>query len=791
MKTFKSLVTESSKDTIVLAFGRMSPPTIGHGLLVQKVRDIAKEHGAPYAVYLSKTQDKKKNPLSVDRKVYWAKKMFPGAIIFPATDQIRTFIELVASFSGRYKNLIFVAGSDRVAEYQTLLDRYNGKDFKFDSITVASAGQRDPDADGAAGMSATKMRNAAATGDGRTFRLGTGLNQMDSDKMMHEVRAGMGIKPVTESNPTISKERNAFFLGETFREGEFVSCLTDTESKLYEILDRGTNYVTVADTRTGDISKKFINTLLVVENSMSESAYDANQICFKGYLTSYEFNMNEEVRTSFCETIRRLEEGDISDSIAIMKAIRAVDSALNGIDEQKSWETARASLSRANEMNNHTYLHPIQEETANIKVSDKLRVASVIADTLGSDSTGTNSAVIVNNALRKVRSNSAMRRGESLKIIARMLELADQVGIGYDKNILKDMAVAESFDEGVKRPTRPDRFHITKTDGKPATLASYPDKESATKDRDAKYPDALVQRITAQGKLVEESELDEASDYFKRRREEEDIISGKKPARKKMPTGSDYSKRRTKEKVNEELDEAHKIGTPVEITHGSAKGTKGTIGEIRHGLHKDAPKKYTVYHGEHGAVQLSKEHFKAIKESAEEDLNELSTKKLGDYKKKAGEEASAADKSGDTKKADKRFSGIMKATRKQFDNDIKESYSVGKSVRVKHESGREMSGKVKGVHGSVVEISHRNGKVGFYHSHKLELLNELDPVEVKESLTYADLVRARKLANHPEGYEPPEDVLAAKTEVPKREGHSMNPSNETHRKQLLNHLKGN
>jgi hypothetical protein len=413
------------------------------------------------------------------------------------------------------------------------------------------------------------------------------------------------------------------------------------------------------------------------------------------------------------------------------------------------------------------------------------------------------------------------------------------------------MAVAESFDEGVKRPTRPDRFHITKTDGKPATLASYPDKESATKDRDAKYPDALVQRITARGKLVEESDLDETSDYFKRRREEEDIISGKKPARKKMPTGSDYSKRRTKEKVNEELDEAHKIGTPVEITHGSAKGTKGTIGEIRHGLHKDAPKKYTVYHGEHGAVQLSKEHFKAIKESVghrwyltgktgnnltghtskpnfpskehaqeyqkkykhdrmtksgkivygssdmygfitpADQVNELSTQKLGDYKKKAGEEASAADKSGDTKKADKRFSGIMKATRKQFDNDIKESYSVGKSVRIKHDSGKEMGGKVKGVHGSVVEISHRNGKVGFYHSHKLELLNELDPVEVKESLTYADLVRARKLANQPEGYEPPEDVLAAaETEVPKREGHSMNPSTETHRKQLLNHLKG-
>jgi Ca2+-binding EF-hand superfamily protein len=51
----------------------------------------------------------------------------------------------------------------------------------------------------------------------------------------------------------------------------------------------------------------------------------------------------------------------------------------------------------------------------------------------------------------------------------------------------------------------------------------------------------------------------------------------------------------------------------------------------------------------------------------------LSTDKLADYKKKAGADATAADKAGDTKKGNKRFSGIMKATRKQFDNDAKKT----------------------------------------------------------------------------------------------------------------------
>jgi len=55
-----------------------------------------------------------------------------------------------------------------------------------------------------------------------------------------------------------------------------------------------------------------------------------------------------------------------------------------------------------------------------------------------------------------------------------------------------------------------------------------------------------------------------------------------------------------------------------------------------------------------------------------ESIDELSTNKLADYKKKAGENASAADKAGDTKTGNKRFSGIMKATRKQFDNDAKQ-----------------------------------------------------------------------------------------------------------------------
>jgi len=54
-------------------------------------------------------------------------------------------------------------------------------------------------------------------------------------------------------------------------------------------------------------------------------------------------------------------------------------------------------------------------------------------------------------------------------------------------------------------------------------------------------------------------------------------------------------------------------------------------------------------------------------------LQELSNDMLGKYKKAAGADAKKADASGDFKRGDKRFSGIVKATNKQFANDTKKS----------------------------------------------------------------------------------------------------------------------
>lgn len=184
--------------TIVLAFGRMSPVSVGHAKLVQKVKDVAKEHNADHKIVLSHTQDTKKNPLSVEDKVRFAKHYFPGTNIEGASKEHPTFLHHAKKLSDSgTEHLIMVAGSDRVDEYHRLLNKYNGQpgNHNFKKITVVSAGNRDPDAEGAEGMSASKLRAHAVAGHYKEFK--SGLPKGDEKihkEMYHKVRSGLKLE---------------------------------------------------------------------------------------------------------------------------------------------------------------------------------------------------------------------------------------------------------------------------------------------------------------------------------------------------------------------------------------------------------------------------------------------------------------------------------------------------------------------------------------------------------------------------------------------------------------------
>ena len=77
MKKFSELM-EKSGDTAVFTFGRLNPPTTGHGKLIDAMaREQNKNVGSKMHVFVSHSQDAKKNPLDYKRKVAYIKKMFP------------------------------------------------------------------------------------------------------------------------------------------------------------------------------------------------------------------------------------------------------------------------------------------------------------------------------------------------------------------------------------------------------------------------------------------------------------------------------------------------------------------------------------------------------------------------------------------------------------------------------------------------------------------------------------------------------------------------------------------
>jgi len=169
VETEPTIKEGKTKDNAVISFGRMNPPTSGHELLVSKVISTALRANASPLIYLSHSQDPKKNPLSYKDKIRFAKIAFGSAI---QESRARNIIEVAKELSKTYKNLVVVVGSDRVKEFSRLLDKYNGVEYDFDVINVMSAGDRDPDSEGVKGMSASKMRALAQEGDHDGFKRG-------------------------------------------------------------------------------------------------------------------------------------------------------------------------------------------------------------------------------------------------------------------------------------------------------------------------------------------------------------------------------------------------------------------------------------------------------------------------------------------------------------------------------------------------------------------------------------------------------------------------------------------
>ena len=259
MRKFRDLM--EAKDTIVFAFGRFNPPTTGHEKVIEKVARIAGSN--PYRIYPSHTQNPKKDPLPQALKTAYMRKMFKKYARNIVVSKSRNAIEIaVELYDQGYKNLVMVVGSDRVKVFDAMLNNYNGVEgkghgyYKFDSIKIVNAGQRDPDSEGVEGMSASKMRTAAVAGDMDSFLLGVPSGFSAGKKLYRDVRKYMGIREERDMGDMTDFEtmRDAYLTGKVWNVGDIV----EVNGISGEIVRKGTNYLSFM-TEDGKVHKAWLH----------------------------------------------------------------------------------------------------------------------------------------------------------------------------------------------------------------------------------------------------------------------------------------------------------------------------------------------------------------------------------------------------------------------------------------------------------------------------------------------------------------------------------------------------
>lgn len=506
MKTIKQLLSELPNKSLIFAFGRFNPPTVGHELLISKVEALSKKTSIPYRIYTTATQDKKSNPLSQKDKIKYMEKSFRNAHIYAAKGNI---IQLLQSFEKEgIKEIHLVVGSDRTKEFESLLNKYNGRDYKFSKIEIHSAGERDPDSDDADGMSASKMRSAASNGDYKSFEKGVTkkLTDVDTKKMYNDVRKGLGLK--TESfEINISNNQNElrekYFRGEVFKIGSTVK----DDKGVYEVMDRGTNYITVIN-ENGELSKKWLDSVkeVITDMNYKTEAKDKHQISYKGFTTS-NFEIVPELKP-IIESVISAE----TDSVAVINALKSIDESLKfykqnkdifqvplikGVDALKNIDYAVSGmvsdliLKLPRDTFKETSITEASDNPFNFTSADKIKIARIIAGALGIDNPEKMSSPeqLINLGLRKLRTKRITP--ELSDVVNQMLKTADMLDVKYDKKLLP---------QAMQEATGDKQERITKLKDRVSALLDKLGKINPA-DADAKTQMAIIKSDIATARL--------------------------------------------------------------------------------------------------------------------------------------------------------------------------------------------------------------------------------------------------------------------------------------------------
>lgn len=291
MKQYRQLLKELPSNKVVFAFGRFSPPTAGHELIVKTVKQISESQGSDHIIFAA--DDLKENLLSQDKKSHYMNIMFPGTNV--QATELPTIIEAAKELNKKYKNIVMVTTADCKEDYQKILNTKNGKHFFFETIEVVTAGDINPDKN--------TLKESAKKGDYTKFKkyLPTSLREIDSRRLMNDMRKSLGLEIIKEELNIVKDElREQYFRKEIFNIGDIVEC----DSQQYTIVKRGTNHLLLKE-ETGNLVSKWIQDVTMVK----------------------EGNMIQEELTD--KTLRTTDKIKVARIIADMLGVTKVESTAN------------------------------------------------------------------------------------------------------------------------------------------------------------------------------------------------------------------------------------------------------------------------------------------------------------------------------------------------------------------------------------------------------------------------------------------------------------------------------
>lgn len=375
MKKYSQFLKELPTQSIVVCYSEFQPPTVVHEQLIKTAKKISESTNSKLVVYTSKKQDKK-NPLSEEKKVKYVELLFPNTKV-ETTELSQT--QLVKSLSEQYKKVTFVTFSDSSTETIS----------KIASVVKINESEAEHN------NMLNKVRSYATKGMLTEFKqqLPGFIREIDSKRIMNDVRIGMGLDPVKEQIVLVKDQiREQYFRGEIYNVGDIV----ESSGVKYEIVKRGSNHLLLKE-ENGKLVSKWIQDVTLVEDS--SVGYAPKELSFGGYTTKKLHHSEDAVR-AFTDTIQRY--GDKYPA-KVLDALMATDTYMGLSDlhlaqgipptetEKAQWikahDHAKQHLEELGEFLHHrdywdNHMHEMEDMLSNYKEEGKSEMSEELEEAI-------------------------------------------------------------------------------------------------------------------------------------------------------------------------------------------------------------------------------------------------------------------------------------------------------------------------------------------------------------------------------------------------------------------------